>query len=128
MAQGHPSKCARVGGSFHDSIPFRDDFSIVHAREGKLVRVSNDVRTAPMERLRQSDVDHAWNSASSLLPIDDPEYALEPDGEWYDEALGADVMDLPISVETPTPTAQKKKPTRSNVSVRLCLSTSLFGS
>jgi hypothetical protein len=120
MAQGRPSKRARVGGSYRDSIPFQDDFSIVHAREGRLRRVSNNVRTAPTERLPQHDIDHAWNSASNWLPIDDPEYALEPDGEWYDDALEADVMDPPIRVDALSSTAQKKKRIRSNLSVCLC--------
>jgi hypothetical protein len=113
MAQGRPSKQTRVGGAYHDSIPFQDDFSIVHAREGRLLHVSNDLQTAPAER-SQHEADHVWNSASSWLPIDDPDYALEPDGEWYDEVLGADIMNPAI----PDPTAQKKKRIQSNVSVR----------
>ena len=120
MAQGRPSKRARVRGSYCDSILFQDDFSVVHAREGRLRRVSNNVRTVPTERLPQHDIDHAWNSESNWLPIDDPEYALEPDGEWYDDALEADVMDPPIRVEALSSTAQKKKRIRSNLLVCLC--------
>jgi hypothetical protein len=120
MAQHRPSKRARVGGAYHDSIPFVNDFSLVHAREGRLLRVSNDVRTAPAERSPQHEAADAWNDALTWLPMDDPDYALDPDGDWYDEALGGDVMSQ--NEATPVTIAQKKKRVRSTVSVRLDLS------
>jgi hypothetical protein len=47
-------------------------------------------------------------------PEDNLEYALDPDGDWYDEAVEADVME-----ETGPITKQKKQ--RSKVSVWLRL-------
>jgi len=120
MAQHRPSKGACVRGAYHNSIPFVNDFSLVHAREGRLLHVSNDVHTAPAERSPQHEAANAWNAASTWLPVDDPDYALDPDGGWYDEALGGDVMSP--NKATSVTIAQKKKQVRSTVSVRLDLS------
>ena len=84
MAQNRPSKRQRVGGAYHDPVPFSDDFSHIHSREGKLIRVGNELLTAPTKRSLQHD-DQTWNLASSWLPADDLQFALDPDGEWYDE-------------------------------------------
>ena len=120
MAQNRPPKRQRVGGAYHDPVPFLDDFSLVHAREGKLIRIGNELLTAPAERSPQHEADnHTWNSASSWLPVDDPQFALDPDGEWYDEAVYGGVMeDNSPSDGLPTATQPKRRP-RSKVSVRL---------
>lgn len=87
MAQNRPSKRQRVGGAYHDSVPFTDNFSLIHAREGKLLRVGNELLTAPAKHSPQHN-DYTWNSASSWLPADDPQFALDdPNGEWYDEVV-----------------------------------------
>ncbi len=39
---------------------------------------------------------------------DDPEYALDPDGEWYDEVLEADVGDVLEEAEVEEPKKKKK--------------------
>ena len=113
MAQNRPSKQVRVGGSFCDAIPFADNFSIVHARKGKLVHVGNECLAVPMEHEPHHETDHAWNSALTWLPADDPQYALDPDGEWYDEVIGCDIMaqdDDTGFVEDSIPSSKKKKP------------------
>jgi len=111
MAQKRPSKWARVGGSFRDPIPFADDFSIVHACEGRLIRVGNERIAVPMEHEPQHEADRAWNSAPNWLPVDDPQYALDPDGEWYDKVVDCDIMaqddDLGFAEDSP-PAAKKK--------------------
>ena len=106
---GRVSKRARVGGSYRDSIPFHNDFSVIHAREGRLARVNNNLRTVPTERSPHHETDQAWSSASNWLLVDDPEYALDPDREWYDETLEAGVMDTAVPVENPSSNPQKKK-------------------
>ena len=73
----------------------------------------------PTERSPQHDADQAWSSASNWLPVDNPEYALDPDREWYNEALGADVMDTAVPVEHPSFNPQKKKRIWSNLLVGL---------
>jgi hypothetical protein len=126
MAQNRPSKRQRVGGAYHDPVPFADDFSLIHAREGKLIRVGNELLTAPAERSPQHD-DHTWNSASSWLPADDPQFALDPDGEWYDEAVDGGVMKDGFPLDGPASTTQPKKRVQSKVSVGLHLFRPNFG-
>ena len=116
MAQNRPSKRQRVGGAYHDPVPFADDFSLIHAREGKLICVGNELLTATTEHSPQQD-DHMWNSASSWLPADDPQFALDPDGEWYDEAVDGSVMKDGFPLDAPASTTQPKKQVQSKVSV-----------
>jgi len=87
-----PPKRARFGGAFHDPIPFSDDFSIVHASEGRVKRIGTESLSIPGEWIPLHTADLAWDFAPSWLPINDPQYALDPDGEWYDEAVGCDIM------------------------------------
>jgi len=114
-----PPKRAHFGGAFHDPIPFTDDFSVVHASEGRVKRVGNESLSIPGERVPLHQADLTWDSAPSWLPIDDPQYALDPDGEWYDEAVGCDVMAEDSSAQ-PTEnsnSATKKTRVRSKTSV-----------
>ena len=118
MAQNRPPKRQRVGGAYHDPVPFVDDLSLIHAREGKLIRIGNELLTAPAERSPQHD-DHTWNSASSWLPADDPQFALDPNGEWYDEVVDSGVMEDSFPLNGLAGTTQPKKRVRSKVSVSL---------
>jgi hypothetical protein len=109
MASSRPSKRQRPddGGSYHETIPFLDDFHAVHAREGRL---NYCAMTAPPDRSLQHTSDKAWMTATSWEgPPDDPELALDPTGDWYDQMVDGEVMELPV-VALP-----KKK--RSKVSV-----------
>ena len=122
-AKNRPVKQARVGEAHRDLIPFRDDFSIVHAQEGQLLRVGNNFLTAPAECVPQHEADSAFDSASDWLPIDNPQFALDPDGTWYDEAVTGDVMDQDSGYERENApsTTKKKKYIQSRVSVCLAL-------
>lgn len=53
------SKQVHVRGSYHNSIPFHDDFSVVHVWEGRLAHVNNNLWTVPTERSPQHDADQA---------------------------------------------------------------------
>ena len=116
MAQNHPSKWQHVRGAYHDPIPFSDDFSHIHSREGKLIYVRNELLTAPAKRSLQHD-DQTWNSASSWLPTDDLQFALDPDGEWYDEVVDGGVMEDTFPLNQLASTPQPKKWPWSKVSV-----------
>ena len=99
---------------------FANDFTTVHAREARVVCVGNESLSVPTEWLTLCEADEAWNSAPSWLPIDDPQYALDPDGDWYDEVVEGDVMEnfgVHPTDSQPT-TAKGKKQVRSGVSVR----------
>lgn len=95
MASSRPSKRLRTdnGGSYHETIPFLDDFHAVHAREGCLCCVG---MTAPPERSLQHASDKkAWMTATSWGgPPNDPELALDPTGNWYNEMVDGEVMEL----------------------------------
>ena len=123
MAHSRPAKRQRVGvgRAHHDPVPFTDDFSTVHAREARVVRIGRELLSVPTERLIQHEVDKTWHSAPSWLPIDDPQYALDPDGEWYDEVLEGGVMDS-FDDHSMATAAKGKKPIRSGVLVRPSLS------
>jgi hypothetical protein len=56
-----------------------------------------------------------WRTTTSWAPLDDPGFGLDPDGDWYDEALDAHVMqdDPPPAIGL----AESKKKVRSKVSV-----------
>jgi hypothetical protein len=113
MASSRPSKRQRAddGGSYHETIPFLNDFHAVHAREGRL---NYCARTAPPDRSLQHASDKAWMTATSWEgPPDDPELALDPNGDWYDQMVDGEVMELTDA--NPFVALPKKK--RSKVSV-----------
>ena len=89
-------------------VPLPEDYAIVHARDGRLKRVGNGVRTAPTTRTAHHESDKTWSSTESWTPFDDPEFALDPNSDSYDEVLNQEVM------EEPAP----KQRIRSAVSVR----------
>ena len=88
MAHNQPSKRQHVGGAYHDPIPFSDDLTIVHTREGRLIQVRNALLSIPAEQVPQHKTDSSWDLASDWLPINDPQYALDTDGKWHDDAIG----------------------------------------
>ena len=126
MSKSRPSKRQRPddGGAFHDTIPFLDDVHVVHAREGRLRRVAREtVWTASTERSSHHASHPTWTTATSWEPLDDPELALDPDGQWYDEAVFGDVMQP--NDDTP-PVALPKKQKKSKVSVGTSLAFSTY--
>ena len=123
MASSRPSKHQRpdYGGSYHETVPFLDDFHAVHAWEGHL----NMARTAPPERSLQHSSDKAWITATSWGgPPDDPELALDPTGDWYDEMVDGEVMEL-TDVNPVIALPTKKKRNKVSVSNSISPLTSL---
>ena len=118
MSGSRPSKRQRPddGGPYHETIPFLDDFHTIHAREGRTRRVARDkVWAAPVERSPQHVSDPTWTSATSWGgPLDDPELALDPTGDWYDEAVYREVMEPTDDIRM---APQRRKGKRSKVSV-----------
>ena len=115
MANPRPTKRQRpdVGTSYHDSVPLLNDdfdFDTIHSREGRLKRVGGGIRTAALPR----DEHHgtSWNSVNSWDPPDDPDFALDPNGDLYDDLVEGDVMEELLSPDNPS----KKKRSRVSVS------------
>ena len=116
-----PSKRKRPddGGSSHETIPIPSlqNFHTIHAREGRMRRVARETNwTTPMERSPQYQhtSDPTWMTATCWGgPIDDPELALDPTGDWYDETVDGEVMNPTEDIEV----AALPKKKRSKVSV-----------
>jgi len=62
-------------------------------------------------------------AATSWEPLDDPELALDPDGQWYDQAVFGDVMQPSDDIPW---VALPKKQKKSKVSVSILISFSTF--
>ena len=115
MTNPRPTKrqCPDPGTSYHDPVPLLNDdfdFDTIHSREGTLKRVGGSIRTAALPR----DPHHgtSWSSVHSWDPPDDSEFALDPNGDLYDDLVEGDVMEEPVSPDNPS----KKKRSRVSVS------------
>jgi hypothetical protein len=111
---------------YHDSVPSATiDYNNVHLREERTRKVGISTVTAPQASRVVHMSDEDWKSTKSWVVLDDPNFALDPDGDWYDEAVEGPVM------QQDHPSAkiggQVKKRIRSKVSVGLksCVSQSL---
>jgi hypothetical protein len=120
-----PSKRQRPndGGSSHESIPMPslEDVYIIHAREGRMRRVARETLwTTPTERSPQHQYtsDPTWMAATSWGgPTDDPELALDPTGDWYDETVDREVMNPTEDIQMAA--LPKKKRSKVSVSDRI---------
>ena len=74
----------------------------------------NRVWTAPTECSPQHASDHTLTTANSWEPLDDPELALDPNGEWYDKVVSGEVMEAGDDVPLVSLPSKQK---RSKVSV-----------
>lgn len=90
----HHNSIKSTGGFYHDRIPLEDDFEVFN-----VCTVSSGPNHIPIETSK-SFLPSTWTYGSSWAPDDDLEYALDPDDEWYDEVLEADVMDEVIMPKT----------------------------
>lgn len=97
----------RFGGFYRDRIPLEEDFETITARTASLSGPNN----LPMTTDRSS-VSTSWTIGDSWAPEDSYEFSLDPDHEWYDEAVEADLCDVMEGLTIPT---RRKK--RSQVSV-----------
>jgi len=75
--------------AYHDIIPV-NDYDTVFERQEVRRRVGTSVLSTTTSTRTATD---SWNSTTAWAPPDDPHYALDPDGNLYDEALEAEVME-----------------------------------
>lgn len=104
------------------SIPFDNDFNVIHTSEGTVRNVGGVISSVRENRSSQV-VKGAWERMRSWDFPDDNEFALDKDGTLFNEAVEAEVMDEPPAVPLPV---KKKKKNRSQVSVRLICESSLY--
>jgi hypothetical protein len=85
------SRTASEGGPYHNFVPFPpDDLLDVHSREGRLLKVGKGFTASPMRTVQNSN--EQWRAAVKWAPLDDPQFALDPNEVLYGEALEAPVM------------------------------------
>ena len=129
MSGSRPSKHQgpNNGGASHDPIPFLDNLHVVHAQEGRLQCVArNTAWTAPTERSPQCIADYTWMTATSWgEPLDDPELALDPNSDWYNEVVAGDVMQPNENILVATLPKRRKK-SKVSVGLQISFSVSLF--
>lgn len=99
------------GGSYRDVVPIAGDEGreSVLVSEGRLRKVGFQYRPAPLERVPQRLAD-AWEDVREWEPADSFDYALDADGEKYDEVVEGSVM-------AEQPAVKKPKRKKSKVSV-----------
>ena len=118
MADNRPSKLQRAApdaGAYHDTVPFGDEYTVIHSRKFFQRQVGSTTHSAHAERSAQPDT--SWDSTASWAPFDDPNYALDANGMWYNNTLEADIMDNISAQQAPLP--QKKKKSRVPVSSQI---------
>ena len=104
--------------TYHDFVPLAShNYHDVHICKECLIKSSvSAVTTVASAHVLHKSNNH-WNSSTSWVVLDNPEFALDPhDGEWYDEAIDQPVMqdDHPTVFKLIT---QKKRKERSKVLV-----------
>lgn len=121
-SRSRPSKRARQQGPnprsdprvYTDRIPLEDDFEVVQARTSTLVNRGRNPQDSIRSPLKGRTT---WTIGSSWAPEDDPELSLNPNDEWYNDAIDADVGDLLDRSLPPQVNAAKQKGKRSQASV-----------
>ena len=115
--------------SYYETVPIDDDddgdYSVVYHREAMPRRLGNEVVIGTSSRSVALD-DNQWASKVTWAPQDDDNYALDPDGDSYDMAVEAEVMeeddvqeDDAQEDDAQEDDASRKKTHRSRVSVSM---------
>lgn len=100
---------AHFGGTYHDRIPIEDDYETVQAHTASRTASTH---TAALD-LGNFAVPSPWTIGTSWAPEERDDFCLDPNDEWYDEAVEADVGDVMDDIVAP-----KAKKKRSQASVR----------
>lgn len=102
--------------SYHDPISLGNAYSTIHTCEGSMTqRAGNDIHTSLPNRSTQQ-LASSWLQTVSWAPIDDPTFALDPDGRIYEDIVEGDVMDEELA-QVPAVEGVRTKKKRSRVSV-----------
>jgi len=97
--------------SYHDCIPLANDFEVVHAQQAREVHVGNLSRVVGGPRSPQRGRT-SWTLGTSWVPEDNPNIALDPNGDWFNEEVEA-----PATADHPSHTLHPIKKIKSKVSV-----------
>lgn len=100
---------ADFGSVYHDRIPIEDDYETVQAHTASRTAFNH---TAALD-LGDYFVPSPWTVGTSWAPEERDDFCLDPDNEWYDEAVEAEIGDVMEKM-----VAVKAKKQRSQASVR----------
>ncbi|KAF8222793.1 hypothetical protein L208DRAFT_1320518 [Tricholoma matsutake] len=95
-------------GSHHNWVDLSDDFKVVHTREVRVVKNGRLPHETPCSPQKGHTT---WTTCVSWAPEDNPEFALNPDGNWYDVELNAPITDTTAFQDAPSAGKIKKKKT-----------------
>lgn len=90
-----------------------NDFEVIQARTASCSGPNNFLVETDHTSFATS-----WDYGSSWAPEDNLDFSLDPNGQWYDEALEADIANTTVDTAAPT----KRKIKRTQISVRLHVS------
>lgn len=96
------------GSAYRDRIPLEEDFEVVQARTASRTALNHTAADTG-----SYSVPSPWTIGHIWAPQESTDFSLDPNNEWYDETLEADIGDVMERVAIPKP---KKK--RSQASVR----------
>jgi len=74
---------------YRESVPYDDGYGTVFEREASVRRSRSSWITSVVSRT-QTDT---WSTATTWGPPDDDHFALDANGELYDTAVDANIMD-----------------------------------
>ncbi len=92
---------ARFGGSYHDRIPMEEDFEVIRVRTASLTTRNTTYNS------EVASIALPWTVGSSWAPDDSQDFALDPNEEWFDEVVEANVEDV-MAQRATAPKAKKK--------------------
>lgn len=99
------------GSAYLDRIPLEEDFEAVQAHT-----TSRTAFNHAAADLRSFPVPSPWTIGRSWAPEESTEFSLDPDAEWYDEALEANIADVMESIEIPSTRRRRSQASVSEVS------------
>ncbi|KAH9484729.1 hypothetical protein JR316_0001629 [Psilocybe cubensis] len=87
-----PSKQSRTGhSSYHDTVPSLNRHDVIHVSEGTIRNIGGVFRATRRFESPQR-VAGTWEQVTSWEPPDDEEYALNPDGDFYNTVVDQEVV------------------------------------
>lgn len=101
-------RTSQFGGSYHDRIPLEDDYEVVQARTASLTSRNGAINS------QVSSLPLPWTIGTNWAPEENFEFSLDPNDDWFDETLDANVEDIMDHIIIP-----KTKNKRSDASVSL---------
>ena len=110
------------GLAYHDRVPMEEDFESVQARTATRTAFNHTAADAG-----SYSVPSPWTIGSVWGPEESSNFSLDPNDEWYDEALDADIGDVMerIFIKIPCMKARRKR-SQASVSRWIIFKQSLF--